>query len=77
MINFIHKIGSGPDRSVRVAIHNYLDEWLIFDGNMARWEDNMTAGERIIFMSNFLPKVLIHLMFEYRYELRISALERT
>ena len=57
MTNFIQPIDAGLGRSVRIAIGNYLDLWLMDADNMERWESKLTAGERRIISIVFFVRL--------------------
>jgi hypothetical protein len=48
----IQPIDAGFGRSVRCAIGPKLDEWLLTEENLEKWEHGMTAGESRILISN-------------------------
>jgi hypothetical protein len=48
----IQPIDAGFGRSVRCTVGRKLDEWLIMEENLEKWEPGMTAGERCVLISN-------------------------
>ena len=53
MENFIHVIDAGLQRSVKLAVGGFLDEWLVDSDDMKVWEGGMTAGEKRILIKVF------------------------
>lgn len=47
-------IDAGIGRSIRCAIGNLLDQWLLIEENMEKWEGRMTASERRVLMSHIV-----------------------
>ena len=77
MTNFIQPIDAGLGRSVRIAIGNYLDLWLMDADNMERWESKLTAGERRILSIGFLGQAMRKIMTADYDDMRVGCFERT
>ena len=77
MTNFIQLIDAGLGRCVRVSVGNFLDEWLMNDDNMEKWETNLTATERRILISDLVGKAMEYVMSNEMESMRISAFRRT
>lgn len=77
MTNFIQPIDAGLARSVRIAVGNYLDKWLMDGENLLHWENKWTASERRILISDLVGKAMRYVMHEDRDQLRVSCFERT
>ena len=52
----IQPIDAGYGRSMRSCIDSLLDDWLMVDKNLDKWEAGMTAGERRLLISNFVDR---------------------
>ena len=46
MTHVVQPIDAGLGRSVRIKIGHALDEWLMDEGNLEKWESKMSASER-------------------------------
>ena len=77
MTNFIQPIDAGLGRCVRIAVGNFLDEWLMDDNNMEKWESMMTAPERRILTSELVAKAMDYVMSVEMENMRVSAFKRT
>ena len=62
MTNFIQPIDAGLGRSVRISVGNFLDEWLMIEENMERWESKWTAAERRIMISKWVGNAMQFMM---------------
>ena len=53
----MQEIDTGYGRSIRCAIGHLLDEWLMADNNLEKWEEGkLTASDRGVLMSNLVAK---------------------
>ena len=75
MTNFIQPIDARMGRSVRNKIGKLLDEWLMSEENLGRWEGKMTAGERRIMMTHFISKAIDYVMSSDLENMRVRAFE--
>mmetsp|Transcript_15361 Transcript_15361/g.28931 ORF Transcript_15361/g.28931 Transcript_15361/m.28931 type:complete len:660 (+) Transcript_15361:59-2038(+) len=77
MTHFIQPIDAGLGRSVRVAIGNFLDEWLMDEDNLAKWETKLTACERRVLMTDLISRAMQHVTSNQQDDMRIGCFERT
>jgi hypothetical protein len=77
MTNFIQPIDAGLGRSVRNKIANLLDEWLMIEQNLERWEGKMTASERRIVTTHFISNAIKYVMSSDMEKMRLRAFEKT
>ena len=75
--NFSQAIDAGYGRSLRIAVANSLDEWLMECDNMEKWEGKMTAGERRILTTTLVAAGNKKVMSDDNDEMRIGCFERT
>ena len=47
-------IDAGSGRSTRINIGHSIDEWMLSDNNLERWEGGLKAGERRVLMTHWL-----------------------
>jgi hypothetical protein len=71
----IQPIDAGFGRSVRCAIGRKLDEWLLTEENLEKWERGMTAGERRILISNIAGAAFKETMKDDK--MRVGCFKRT
>jgi DDE superfamily endonuclease. len=64
-------------QTLRIAVGNGLDEWLMDADNMSKWETKMTASERQILITRLVGAAMKHVMAPGQDSMRISAFERT
>lgn len=77
MTNFIQAIDAGLGRSVRLAIGRHLDEWLMDELNLRRWEDAMPASERRILTTKLVALAMSETMDTSKDSVRVGCFERT
>ena len=75
--NFIQPIDAGYGRSLRTAVSNSLDEWLMESENLQKWEGKMSASERRILTTNLVGKANKTVMSDEMDKMRIGCFERT
>ena len=77
MTHFLQPIDAGIGRSLRNNIANYLDEWLMNEENLTKWEGVMTAGERRILTTNLVGKSQEQVLLPENNAMRVACFERT
>ena len=77
MTNFIQPIDAGLGRTVRISIGHFLDQWLMDEDNMERWESSLTAGERRIISVGFVGQAMRKVMSVDYDNMRVGCFERT
>ena len=48
----------GIGRSLRIAVGNALDKWLIDGANLMKWEAKMSVGERRILITKLVGQAM-------------------
>jgi hypothetical protein len=71
----IQAIDAGYGRSMRAAIGRLLDDWLMNEDNMNKWEEGMNAGERRILISNMVAMANKEVL--QNDEMRVGCFTRT
>ena len=71
----IQPIDAGVGRLVRIYIGQALDDWLMCNDNLEKWESGFSASERRVLISNFLAAAMEQL--KVNEEIRVSSFERT
>ena len=66
MTNFFQPIDARLGRLVRLSVGRNLDEWLVNNDNMSRWEGTMIASERLIFTTTLVEKAMSGFMDNYK-----------
>ena len=74
---FLQPIDAGLGRSVRLSVGRHLDEWIMNNDNMSRWEDKMTAPERRILTTNLVGKAIYEVMDTSKEGVSVACFERT
>jgi len=77
MTEVIQPIDAGYGRSLRSAIGQYLDEWLMSATNMERWESNISAMERRVLMTHLVDRAQKWILDDDQDKLRVGCFERT
>ena len=77
MKNFLHNIDAGLGRSVQISVGRHLDDWLMNNDNMPRWENTMKATERSILATNILEKAMSEVMDTSKEVLHVACFEHT
>ena len=77
MTNMVQPIDAGLGRSVRIKIGHALDEWLMEEENLEKWESKMSASERRIVTTQFIGKAMNEVMSTENTEMRRRAFEKT
>ena len=62
MTNFFQPIDARLGRLVRLSVGRNLDEWLVNNDNMSRWEGTTIASERRILTTNIVGKAMSGVM---------------
>ena len=75
--NFIQPIDAGYGRSLHVAVSNSLDEWLMKNENILKWEGKMSAGVRRILITDLVGKANDYVMSDKMDKMRVGCFERT
>ena len=52
----LQPIDAGYGRSIRCHIGHLLDEWLMTDENLEKWESKLTASERRVLMTHLVAE---------------------
>ena len=77
MTNIVQPIDAGTGCSLRCAIGKALDERLLVNENLRKWESKMTASERRILITWWLAKGMNFVMDEEQATMRVGCFERT
>ena len=77
MTEVVQPIDAGYGRSLRCIIGNLLDNWLMDTGNLAKWEQRMTAAQRRVLVIHFVANTNAMMLSEEKDSLRIGCFERT
>ena len=71
----LQPIDAGYGRSVRLAIGSLLDEWLMEEENLAKWEGSMSAAERRVLTTHLVAQATKETMT--KDNMRVECFERT
>ena len=74
--NFLHPIDRGLCRSVRLSVSRHLDEWLMNNDNISRWEGTMPSSERCIPTTPLVGKVMYEVMDTSKEGVDVACFER-
>ena len=68
-------IDAGLGRSVRIAVGNALDNWLMDEENMLKWEGKMTASKRRVLINHLVAEATETVV--KKDEMRVNCFVRT
>ena len=75
--DLIQPIDAGICRSVRIYVGHVLYRWLSIDDNLDEWEGKLSASDRRVMMTNFLPTSMDKILSEEKKEVCIGSFFRT
>jgi len=68
---------AGYGWSLRVAVSNSLDEWLMKNENILKWEGKMSAGVCCILITDLVGKANDYVMSDKMDKMWVGCFERT